>query len=108
MWWGLVERFQRVQRPADRHAPDWAAKIHLAVVPVYYQNYLYGELFASQLGAQLRGEHGGLVDAADAGAHLRTNVFAPAAALRWDRFVERATGRPLDARAFARDLEATS
>jgi peptidyl-dipeptidase A len=105
-WWDLVERFQRVRRPAGRHAPDWAAKIHLAVVPVYYQNYLYGELFASQLGAQLRAEHDGLVDATRAGAHLRDEVFAPAAALRWDRFVERATGRPLDARAFARDLEA--
>ncbi len=108
LWWDLVERFQHVRRPAGRHAPDWAAKIHLAVVPVYYQNYLYGELFASQLGAQLREEHGGLVNAAQAGAHLRNQVFAPAAALRWDRFVEQATGRPLDARAFARDLEAAS
>jgi peptidyl-dipeptidase A len=107
-WWDLVERFQRVRRPEGRNEPDWAAKIHLAVVPVYYQNYLYGELFASQLGAQLRAEHGGLVDATRAGAHLRDHVFAPAAALRWDRFVDQATGRPLDARAFARDLEAAT
>jgi peptidyl-dipeptidase A len=106
-WWDLVERFQRVRRPPGRHAPDWAAKIHLAVVPVYYQNYLYGELFASQLGARLREEHGSLVDATRAGAHLREHVFAPAAALRWDRFVEQATGRALDANAFARDLAAT-
>ena len=35
LWWDLVERFQRVRRPVGRHAPDWAAKIHLAVVPVY-------------------------------------------------------------------------
>jgi peptidyl-dipeptidase A len=103
-WWDLVERFQRVRRPAGRHAPDWAAKIHLAVVPVYYQNYLYGELFASQLAAQLRDTFDGLVGATGAGTHLRGRVFAPAAALRWDRFVEQATGRPLDARAFARDL----
>jgi len=107
-WWELVERFQGVRPPEGRHAPDWAAKIHLAVVPVYYQNYLYGELFASQLGAQLRAEHGGLVNAARAGAHLRDHVFAPAAALRWDQFVEQATGRRLDARAFARDLEAAT
>ena len=105
-WWDLVERFQRLRRPVDRHAPDWAAKIHLAVVPVYYQNYLYGELFASQLGAQLRDDFGGLVHTARAGTHLCEQVFAPAAALRWDRFVEHATGRPLDARAFARDLVA--
>ena len=53
LWWDLVERHQLVHRPDDRHAPDWAAKIHLAAAPVYYQNYLYGELFASQLDATL-------------------------------------------------------
>ena len=63
LWWDLVERFQLVRRPEGRHAPDWAAKIHLAVVPVYYQNYLYGEMFASQLvRAALAKAHGGLVD----------------------------------------------
>src|SRR5690606_7935183 len=41
-WWVLVARYQLVQRPAGRRSPDWAAKIHIAVVPVYYQNYLYG------------------------------------------------------------------
>ena len=49
LWWDLVERYQQVRRPDDRHEPDWASKIHLAAAPVYYQNYLYGELFASQL-----------------------------------------------------------
>ena len=53
LWWDLVERYQLVHRPDGRHAPDWAAKIHLAAAPVYYQNYLYGELFASQLDATL-------------------------------------------------------
>ena len=57
LWWDLVERYQLVQRPDGRHAPDWAAKIHLAAAPVYYQNYLYGELFASQLDATLVGAH---------------------------------------------------
>src|SRR6185503_10218371 len=66
-WWDLVERYQLVRRPAGRNAPDWAAKIHLAAAPVYYQNYLYGELAASQLQAALHHEHGGIVDRADAG-----------------------------------------
>ena len=39
-WWELVQRFQGVTPPDDRRAPDWAAKVHLAVAPVYYQNYL--------------------------------------------------------------------
>jgi len=62
LWWDLVEHHQLVHRPDGRHAPDWAAKIHLAAAPVYYQNYLYGELFASQLDATLRDRAGGLVD----------------------------------------------
>src|SRR5205823_6568184 len=57
-WWDLVERFQLVQRPDGRHAPDWAAKIHIAAAPVYYHNYLFGEMIASQLAASL----GGLVE----------------------------------------------
>jgi peptidyl-dipeptidase A len=103
-WWDLVERFQLVRRPDGRNAPDWAAKIHLAVVPVYYQNYLYGEMFASQLLATLRAHSGGIVDRADAGARLRNLVFRPGASARWDRLVESATGAPLSARAFAVDL----
>ena len=29
--------------------PDWATKIHIALYPCYYHNYLLGELLASQL-----------------------------------------------------------
>jgi peptidyl-dipeptidase A len=104
LWWDLVERYQLVHRPDGRHAPDWAATIHLAAAPVYYQNYLYGELFASQLDATLRDRAGGLVDRTAAGALLRDDVFAPGASLRWDALVERATGEPLTAEHMARQL----
>jgi peptidyl-dipeptidase A len=103
-WWDLVERYQLVRRPDGRDAPDWAAKIHLAAAPVYYQNYLYGELFASQLDATLRDRAGGLVDQRDAGELLGRDVFAPGASLRWDALVARATGEPLTATHLARQL----
>ena len=104
LWWDLVERHQLVHRPDGRHAPDWAAKIHLAAAPVYYQNYLYGELFASQLDATLAARTDGLVDRRAAGELLRTDVFAPGASLRWDDLVTRATGEPLSATHLARQL----
>ena len=104
LWWDLVERYQSVRRPDGRDAPDWASKIHLAVAPVYYQNYLYGELFASQLQAALAARVGGLVDEPDAGALLVREVFAPGASKRWDALVADATGEPLSARAFAQEL----
>src|SRR5207248_8583877 len=105
-WWDLVERFQRLRRPDGRHAPDWAAKIHLTVAPVYYQNYLYGELVASQLQATLDARAGGVVDEPAAGRLLVDEVFRPGASLRWDRLVERATGEPLTAAHLARQLAA--
>ena len=37
---------------------DWAAKIHLTVAPVYYHNYLLGQMTASQLEATLARELG--------------------------------------------------
>jgi peptidyl-dipeptidase A len=49
LWWDLVERYQRVPRPDGRDEPDWASKIHIVSAPVYYHNYMLGELFASQL-----------------------------------------------------------
>ncbi len=100
-WWDLVEQFQLVRRPDGRHAPDWAAKIHIAAAPVYYHNYLFGEMIASQLAASL----GGLVDdGGGAGRALETRVFAPGATQRWDRLIEHATGAPLTPAVFTREL----
>jgi len=104
LWWDLVERYQQMPRPDGRHAPDWASKIHLAVVPVYYQNYLYGELVASQLDATLGREAGGLVEQGAAGRLLVERFFAPGASRRWDHLVEEATGEPLTPAHLARQL----
>ena len=103
-WWDLVERFQQIRRPEGRNEPDWAAKIHVALAPVYYQNYLYGELVASQLQAMLRDRAGGIVDRAEAGNLLVNEFFSPGLSLRWDALVERATGEPLTARHLAAEL----
>jgi peptidyl-dipeptidase A len=103
-WWDLVERFQLVTRPPGRKAPDWAAKLHLALAPVYYQNYVLGELFASQLQAAVEARGGRLYDSPETGEWLRRSVFEPGARLRWDRLVEQATGEPISARAFARQF----
>lgn len=104
LWWDLVERYQLLRRPDGRHEPDWASKIHLAVVPVYYQNYLYGELVASQLDAALDARAGGIVDRTEAGQFLTQEFFGPGATLRWDHLIERATGEPLTAAHLARAL----
>ena len=45
------------RRRTDRRAPDWAAKIHIAVAPVYYHTYLYGAIVGApaRRGARDRG-----------------------------------------------------
>lgn len=103
-WWELVERFQRVHPPAGRTSPDWAAKIHLAVAPVYYQNYLLGDVLASQLLATARKEFGGLVGVPAAGEFLVDRLFRPGNLLRWDSLIEEATGRELSPGDFAAEL----
>jgi peptidyl-dipeptidase A len=103
-WWDLVRRFQLVTPPEDRRAPDWAAKIHVAVAPVYYHTYLYGAIVASQLSDALTREAGGIVDRPEAGRVLRERLFAPGQSVRWDRLVERASGMPLTVASLERDV----
>ena len=104
LWWALVERFQFVTRPEGRFAPDWAAKIHIAAAPVYYHNYLLGEMVASQLQHAIDSKvlHGigidatGYVNRPSVGDYLRENVFKPGASLHWGELLIRATGEALN------------
>ncbi len=96
LWWDLKEKYQGLERPPDRQAPDWAAKYHLALAPVYYQNYLLGQLVAAQLRAVLESEIDGLKLRPEVGAFFKERVFASGASLPWHEHVERATGQPLD------------
>jgi len=112
LWWDLVERHQGVRRPEGRHEPDWAAKIHFSVAPVYYHNYQLGEMLASQLQDHLlRHVLGGGRDAWDryvrapeVGAFLRREFYAPGRRWDWRELTRRATGRPLESRPFVDEL----
>ena len=110
LWWDLVEEMQLLRRPEGRDEPDWAAKIHLAVAPVYYHNYLLGELIASQLASALRPEvlkgaaSRGYAGCAELGAFLRDRVFAPGARLHWQNLLENATGSRLTPKPFIQEF----
>jgi len=109
LWWNLVEKYQNLKKPEGRDEPDWAAKIHVATVPVYYHNYMLGELFASQIQSYLARELMGLPEGTEisfagnpeVGRYLIEKVFRPGARYRWEEFVEFATGEPLSAKHFA-------
>jgi peptidyl-dipeptidase A len=105
-WWELVARHQLVTPPDGRQAPDWAAKIHIAVSPVYYHTYLYGAIVALQLKDALDTACGGIVGRSEAGALLARRLFAPGESVRWDRLVEEASGAPFSVEPLAREVAA--
>ncbi len=101
LWWDLVESYQLVSRPDRRDEPDWATKIHIATAPVYYHNYMLGELLASQLDNRIQarfanGDRADFVGQPGVGEFLRESVFHPGKRYRWDEMIKRATGEPLN------------
>jgi peptidyl-dipeptidase A len=110
LWWDLVERMQFIRRPEGRDEPDWAAKIHFSTAPVYYHNYLLGELMASQLTAHLargemRGRRSGSIRGVEAvGRFLRERIFAPGASLDWNELLVHATGEGLNPHYFVEEF----
>lgn len=105
IWWDLVERFQHIRRPPGERPTDWSTKIHVALAPVYYQNYLLGELGASQIEAAIMEQTGRPLTGNRAGGELlRERCFRPGASLRWDALIERTTGKALSPSAFAADF----
>ena len=109
LWWKLVQRYQSVQAPAKRDRPDYAAKYHVAMAPVYYHNYLLGELMASQVHdyiAQNIVQEADLwrvtyIGRQDVGEYLRTRIFEPGSLYGWNELIRHATGETLSPRAFA-------
>jgi peptidyl-dipeptidase A len=113
LWWDLVEKYQGLKKPAGRNAPDYASKIHIVVAPVYYHNYMMGELFASQLHHAIArevyfgAEPDGVIYVGNkkVGAFMREKVFAPGRTMSWNELTKFATGEKLNAKAFAADFK---
>jgi peptidyl-dipeptidase A len=113
LWWDMVERYQLLRRPPRRSAPDYGSKIHIVSAPVYYHNYMMGELFASQLHHAIarnvyKGAHPDqvvYVGNPEVGRFMRERVFAPGRSKRWDELTRFATGAPLSPTAFAADFK---
>ncbi len=113
LWWDLVEKYQEVRRPAGRNKPDFASKIHVVSAPVYYHNYMMGELFASQVHHAIAREvYKGAEPAKviyvgnkEVGEFMRQRVFEPGRKLGWNALTKHATGEGLNAKAFAADFK---
>ncbi|MGD2094968.1 MAG: M2 family metallopeptidase [Phycisphaerales bacterium] len=112
LWWQMVKKYQLVNKPRGRNQPDWAAKIHFAIAPCYYHNYMLGELLASQLHNRIvhevlkleSDENVSYVGQRQAGDFLTKNVFEAGALYHWNEMIERATGEPLTPKYFVAEF----
>jgi peptidyl-dipeptidase A len=112
LWWDLVEKYQGLKRPPGRSAPDYGSKIHICSAPVYYHNYMMGQLFASQVHATIAKEVFGAADTTKVvyvgepkvGEFMKKKVFEPGRTLDWRGLTKFATGRELSPKDFAADF----
>jgi peptidyl-dipeptidase A len=106
LWWRLVEKYQMLTKPEGRNEPDWASKIHIALYPCYYHNYLLGEIFASQMHYYITDNIVGSKDYAsecyignaEVGKWFIEKIFKPGMRYQWNDMIERATGEKLTAK----------
>ena len=112
LWWTLVEKYQLLKKPEGRNEPDWASKVHIALYPCYYHNYLMGELLASQLFYYISDnvlkntdyKNVSFVNHPEVGTYLKEKVFMPGALYQWNDMIKRATGEKLTAKYYAKQF----
>ena len=107
LWWDMVEKYQMLGRPEGRNMPDWATKIHVALYPCYYHNYLLGELLASQwfnyITANIT-QNPSFAGEKAVGDYMSEKVFKPGSRYYWNDMIERSTGEKLTARYYAKQF----
>ena len=107
LWWSMVEKYQLVKKPEGRDMPDWATKIHIALYPCYYHNYLLGDLLASQFYNYITtniATNQSFAGNKAIGTYLREKVFMPGTRYNWNDMIEKATGEKLTAKYYAKQF----
>lgn len=111
LWWDIVEKYQMIKRPENRNMPDYAAKIHVCLYPVYYHNYQLGGLLVAQFLNAIAVNQGldnvseiRFMNNPEIGKYFIENVFKAGKRYRWDEMIIRATGEKLTSKYFVEQL----
>jgi len=112
VWWDLVEKYQHISRPPERDEPDWASKYHIVTSPLYYQNYLLGEVLASQLNHYICNnilettDYLGMpyIGRKEVGEFLLKKIIEPGKLIHWEELIKEAMGEELTSKYFSEDL----
>jgi peptidyl-dipeptidase A len=104
LWWDLVERYQGIERPQPLPGYSWATKIHIAKSPVYYHNYLLGEMMSWQMEDHIAEVTGrpGLVENAAGMALLKEDLFRYGSLRDWANSLKVALGEEFNPGAYLR------
>ena len=109
LWWNLVKKYQKID--FSRGKPDWASKIHIVEAPVYYHNYMLGELLASQLQSYivkniLKQDDVKTPDynKKEVGEFLKENLFKHGRKYKWDELIKKITGEKLTTKYFIEEF----
>jgi len=102
LWWKLVKKYQLIDFSRDK--ADWASKIHFVSSPVYYQNYLIGELFASQINNYIAKnilkksslKNLKYSEEKEIGSYLKEKIFSHGTSYRWDELIKHSTNEELN------------
>jgi len=109
LWWALKQKYQLQEPPEDLTGHDYGAKMHVVGAPVYYHNYMLGDLFAAQVQTHAARQVLGVEDPLqtsfygrpEVGRFFREEVFGPGNLYDWRELTRRITGQPLSPKAFA-------
>jgi len=114
-WWELVKKYQLIDFYRDK--PDWASKIHFVSSPVYYHNYMLGELLASQFHyfiineifkTDINKESEPAINLTEKGKEVgewfKKYVFQPGAKYFWGDMIKKATKEDLNPEYFVRQF----
>ncbi len=105
LWYDTVHELQYLNVPEERRKyPDWAAKIHFGTAPVYYHNYLLGEMMASQMRNYILENISDEILNKETGKFFIDKIFKPGALYRWDKLLIKATGETLNPSHMAKQL----
>jgi peptidyl-dipeptidase A len=104
LWCDVFDRYLGV--PSEE-LPGWAHSLSWSSHPIYIQNYVIGEVVASQTLSALRDQFGSL-ESRDIGAWLTANYFEAGSSVPWRDKVVHATGAPLSTDALLAELNTST
>ncbi|RLD19062.1 MAG: peptidase M3A and M3B thimet/oligopeptidase F [Caldiserica bacterium] len=97
LWYNTVNELQHLNIPNERKGyPDWSAKIHFGIAPVYYHNYLLGEMMASQMRHHITKNISENILSKNVGEFFDEKIFKPGSLYRWNELLTRVTGETLN------------